>query len=87
MRQSAGAKTAPDNAFSDQQALKLLQRLSETLNSLVELEKQGKSARKLLEQRLALVQRRADINSKQLKRLHRENLRLTALLRRPAPAG
>ena len=76
VRQSAGAKTAPDNAFSDQQALKLLQRLSETLNSLVELEKQGKSARKLLEQRLALVQRRADINSKQLKRLHRENLRL-----------
>ncbi len=76
MRQSAGAKTVPDNAFSDQQALKLLQRLSETLNSLVELEKQGKSARKLLEQRLALVQRRADINSKQLKRLHRANLRL-----------
>ena len=76
MRQSSGAKTAPDNAFSDQQALKLLQRVNETLNSLVELGKQGKSTRNLLEQRLALVQRRADINSKKLKKLHRENLRL-----------
>ena len=76
MRQSSGAKTAPDNAFSDQQALKLLQRVNETLNSLVELGKQGKSTRNLLEQRVALVQRRADINSKKLKKLHRENLRL-----------
>ena len=76
VRQSSGAKTAPDNAFSDQQALKLLQRVNETLNSLVELGKQGKSTRNLLEQRLALVQRRADINSKKLKKLHRENLRL-----------
>ena len=76
MRQSSGAKTAPGHAFSDQQALKLLQRVNETLSSLVKLEKQGKSTRNLLEQRLALVQRRADINSKKLKKLHRENLRL-----------
>ena len=76
MRQSSGAKSAPGHAFSAQQALKLLQRVNETLSSLVKLEKQGKSTRNLLEQRLALVQRRADINSKKLKKLHRENLRL-----------
>ena len=55
---------------------RLLQRVNETLSSLVKLEKQGKSTRNLLEQRVALVQRRADINSKKLKKLHRENLRL-----------
>ena len=76
MRQSSGAKPPPENAFSDQQALKLLQRVNEILNRLVELEKQGRGTRNLLEERLALVQRRADINSKKLKKLHRENLRL-----------
>ncbi len=76
MGQSSGEKTSPESAFSDQQALKLLQRVNEILNRLVELEKQGRSTRNLLEERLALVQRRADINSKKLKKLHRENLRL-----------
>ena len=76
MRQSSGAKPPPESAFSDQQALKLLQRVNEILNRLVELEKQGRGTRNLLEERLALVQRRADINSKKLKELHRENLRL-----------
>ena len=76
MRQSSGAKPPPESAFSDQQALKLLQRVNEILNRLVELEKQGRGTRNLLEERLALVQRRADINSKKLKKLHRENLRL-----------
>ena len=76
MRQSSGAKPPPESAFSDQQALKLLQRVNEILNRLVELEKQGKGTRNLLEERLALVQRRANINSKKLKKLHRENLRL-----------
>ena len=76
VRQSSGAKPPPESAFSDQQALKLLQRVNEILNRLVELEKQGRGTRNLLEERLALVQRRADINSKKLKKLHRENLRL-----------
>ena len=80
MRQSSGAKPPPESAFSDQQALKLLQRVNEILNRLVELKKQGRSKEKLfmkrMLERLALVQRRADINSKKLKELHRENLRL-----------
>ena len=80
MGQSSGDKTSPESAFSDQQALKLLQRVNEILNRLVELKKQGRSKEKLfmkrMLERLALVQRRADINSKKLKELHRENLRL-----------
>jgi hypothetical protein len=76
VRQSSGEKPPSESAFSDQQALKLLQRVNEILNRLVQLEEQGRSTRNLLEERLALVQRRADINSKKLKKLHRENLRL-----------
>ena len=73
-RTTSETKPASSITLSDQQAFKLLQRANEILNRLVELEKQGRITRKLLEERSANIQRRADINSKKLKQAHRENL-------------
>ncbi|MED5559290.1 MAG: hypothetical protein VYE24_02590 [Acidobacteriota bacterium] len=77
--------------LSDPQALKRLQRATEDLERLVKLEKDGRSGRNLLEERLAVVHRRDIYNAKKVKQAERENRllakRIDRIMHKMGPRG